>query len=357
MPGTNLTREEAAERARLLSVSSYEVELDLTTGADSFTSTSVVRFSAEPGSATFADLVASEVREITLNGRSLDPAAVHADSRIALDGLAADNELTVKATCDYSHTGEGLHRFVDPVDGGVSLYTQFEVPDARRVYANFEQPDLKATFAFTVTAPEGWELFSNSPTPEPQPLGGGRAVWRFAATERISTYITALVAGDYHVVRDTYTGADGTVVPMAVACRKSLAEYLDAGEILDVTKRGFDYFQRLFDQPYPFPKYDQLFVPEYNAGAMENAGCVTFREDYVFRSKVTNAAYERRAETILHELAHMWFGDLVTMEWWNDLWLNESFATYASVRCQADATRWTTAWTTFANVEKTWAYA
>ncbi len=357
MPGTNLTREEAAERARLLSVSSYEVELDLTTGTESFESTSVVRFSAQPGSATFADLVASEVREITLNGRSLDPATAYADSRIALDGLAADNELTVKATCDYSHTGEGLHRFVDPVDGGVSLYTQFEVPDARRVFANFEQPDLKATFAFTVTAPEGWELFSNSPTPEPQPAGDGHAVWRFAPTERMSTYITALVAGDYHVVRDTYTSADGATVPMAVACRKSLAEYLDAAQILDVTKRGFDYFQKLFDQPYPFPKYDQLFVPEYNAGAMENAGCVTFREDYVYRSKVTDATYERRAETILHELAHMWFGDLVTMEWWNDLWLNESFATYASVRCQADATRWTSAWTTFANVEKTWAYA
>jgi aminopeptidase N len=357
VPGTNLTREEAAERARLVSVSSYEVELDLTTGPETFASTSVVRFSAQPGSATFADLVAPSVEEIVLNGRTLDPATVFADSRIALDELAAENELTVRATCAYSHTGEGLHRFVDPVDGGVSLYTQFEVPDARRVFANFEQPDLKATFQFTVTAPEGWELFSNAPTPAPESLGGGRAVWRFAPTERISTYITALVAGDYHVVRDTYTAADGTVVPMAVASRKSLAEFLDAEEILDVTKKGFDYFQQLFDLPYPFAKYDQLFVPEYNAGAMENAGCVTFREDYVFRSKVTEASYERRAETILHELAHMWFGDLVTMEWWNDLWLNESFATYASVRCQADATRWEKAWTTFANVEKTWAYA
>jgi aminopeptidase N len=357
VPGTNLTREEAAERARLVSVSAYEVELDLTTGADSFASTSTVRFTAQPGSATFIDLVAPEVHEITLNGRALPAAAVFADSRISLDDLAAENTLTVRATCAYSHTGEGLHRMVDPVDGGVSLYTQFEVPDARRVYANFEQPDLKATFQFTVTAPEGWELFSNSPTPTPAPLGDGRAVWRFAPTERMSTYVTALVAGDYHVVRDAYTGPDGTVVPMAVASRKSLAEYLDAEEILDITKKGLDYFQALFDQPYPFPKYDQLFVPEYNAGAMENAGCVTFREDYVFRSKVTDASYERRAETILHELAHMWFGDLVTMEWWNDLWLNESFATYASVRCQADATRFTGAWTTFANVEKTWAYA
>jgi len=357
VPGTNLTREEAAERARLLSVSSYEVELDLTGDAESFGSTSVIRFAAEPGSATFADLVTDgPIHEITLNGRSLDPAAVFADSRIALDGLAADNELRVRAQCQYSHTGEGLHRMVDPVDGGVFLYTQFEVPDARRVFADFEQPDLKAAFRFTVTAPAHWELFSNSPTPAPEPAGEGTAVWRFEPTQRISSYITALVAGDYGVVRKDYTSANGTVIPMAVAARKSLMEYLDADEIFDVTFKGFDYFEDKFDHPYPFPKYDQLFVPEYNAGAMENAGCVTFREDYVFRSKTTDASYERRAETILHELAHMWFGDLVTMEWWNDLWLNESFATYASVRCQADATRWSKAWTTFANAEKTWAY-
>ena len=358
MPGTNLTREEAAERARLLSVSSYEVELDLTVGSESFGSVSVVRFAAEPGSATFADLVTEgPIHEITLNGRPLDPAVVFADSRIALDGLEAENVLRVHADCQYSHTGEGLHRMVDPVDGGVFLYTQFEVPDARRVFTSFEQPDLKASFQFTVTAPESWELFSNSPTPKPEPAENGNAVWRFVPTQPISTYITALVAGDYGVVRKDYTSANGTVIPMAVAARKSLMEHMDADEIFDITFKGFDYFEANFGQPYPFPKYDQLFVPEYNAGAMENAGCVTFREYYVFRSKVTDSAYERRAETILHELAHMWFGDLVTMEWWNDLWLNESFATYASVRCQADATRWSHAWTTFANSEKTWAYA
>ena len=358
MPGTNLTREEAAERARLLSVSSYEVELDLTTGAEDFDSVSVIRFTAEPGSASFADLVTEgPVRRITLNGRELDPAEVFADSRIRLTDLAEQNELRVETACQYSHTGEGLHRMVDPVDGGVFLYTQFEVPDARRVFAAFEQPDLKATFQFTVTAPADWELFSNSATPSPEPAGQGSAVWRFEPTARISTYITALVAGDYGVVHKDYTSADGTVIPMAIAARRSLMEFLDADELFDITFKGFDYFEELFDHPYPFPKYDQLFVPEYNAGAMENAGCVTFREDYVFRSKTTDASYERRAETILHELAHMWFGDLVTMEWWNDLWLNESFATYASVRCQAEATRWTGAWTTFANTEKTWAYA
>ncbi|MFE5325862.1 aminopeptidase N [Embleya sp. NPDC056575] len=357
MPGTNLTRDEARERARILTVDSYDITLDLTDTGATFPSTTVVRFGCtEPGAATFVDLIAPEVHEITLNGRALDVDAVFADSRIALADLAESNELRVVASCAYMNTGEGLHRFVDPVDGKTYLYTQFEVADARRVFANFEQPDLKATFAFTITAPSEWQVVSCSPTPEPTAGNDGASVWAFEPTPQISTYITALVAGHYHAVHDTYTAADGTVVPLGVYCRSSLAPHLDADAIFDVTKQGFDYFLGQFDFPYPFGKYDQLFVPEYNAGAMENAGCVTILEDYVFRSKVTDASYETRAETILHELAHMWFGDLVTMQWWDDLWLNESFATYASVRCQAEVTRWSHAWATFGNKMKTWAY-
>ncbi|WP_344531847.1 aminopeptidase N [Streptomyces albiaxialis] len=356
MPGTNLTREEAQERARLLSVDSYEIQLDLSGAQEGGTFrsvTTVVFDSAEAGAATFIDLVAPAVHEIVLNGERRDPASVFADSRIALDGLAAGrNELLVVADCAYTNTGEGLHRFVDPVDQQAYLYTQFEVPDARRVFASFEQPDLKATFRFTVTAPEGWTVISNSPTPEPRDNE-----WSFAPTPRISTYITALVAGPYHAVHSSWEG-DGRSVPLAIYCRPSLAEYLDADAIFEVTRQGFDWFQEKFDYPYPFEKYDQLFVPEFNAGAMENAGAVTIRDQYVFRSKVTDAAYEARAETILHELAHMWFGDLVTMEWWNDLWLNESFATYTSIACQAYApgSRWPDAFTSFANQMKTWAY-
>ncbi|GAA2089301.1 aminopeptidase N [Streptomyces albiaxialis] len=356
VPGTNLTREEAQERARLLSVDSYEIQLDLSGAQEGGTFrsvTTVVFDSAEAGAATFIDLVAPAVHEIVLNGERRDPASVFADSRIALDGLAAGrNELLVVADCAYTNTGEGLHRFVDPVDQQAYLYTQFEVPDARRVFASFEQPDLKATFRFTVTAPEGWTVISNSPTPEPRDNE-----WSFAPTPRISTYITALVAGPYHAVHSSWEG-DGRSVPLAIYCRPSLAEYLDADAIFEVTRQGFDWFQEKFDYPYPFEKYDQLFVPEFNAGAMENAGAVTIRDQYVFRSKVTDAAYEARAETILHELAHMWFGDLVTMEWWNDLWLNESFATYTSIACQAYApgSRWPDAFTSFANQMKTWAY-
>ncbi|KOG48951.1 aminopeptidase N [Streptomyces decoyicus] len=364
MPGTNLTRDEAQRRARLLTVDAYEVDLDLSgaqeggdadgSGHGTFRSVTTVRFdSAEAGADTFIDLVAPAVHEVQLNGEALDAGEVFKDSRIALTGLRAGrNELRVVADCAYTNTGEGLHRFVDPVDQQAYLYTQFEVPDARRVYASFEQPDLKATFQFTVKAPEGWTVISNSPTPEPSDN-----IWRFEPTPRISTYITALIAGPYHSVHSTYE-KDGRTVPLGIYCRPSLAEHLDADEIFAVTRQGFDWFQEKFDYAYPFAKYDQLFVPEFNAGAMENAGAVTIRDQYVFRSKVTDAAYEVRAETILHELAHMWFGDLVTMEWWNDLWLNESFATYTSIACQAYApgSKWPHSWTTFANSMKTWAY-
>jgi aminopeptidase N len=363
MPGTNLTRDEATQRSQLVATQSYDVALDLTTGPETFRTTTTVRFTCTaPGAQTWIDFVGGSVASIVLNGEELDPATHWADGRIALPGLAADNELTVDAHGLYMNTGEGLHRFVDPADGEVYLYTQFEVPDSRRMYAVFEQPDLKATFTFTVTAPAHWQVISNEPTPEPVDApeaanvdGGEVARWEFAATPRISSYITALVAGPYDVVRDSVTTRAGEV-PLGVFCRRSLTAYLDADNILDVTKRGFAFFEEEFDQPYPFSKYDQIFTPEYNMGAMENAGCVTIVEQYVFRSKVTEAIVERRALTILHELAHMWFGDLVTMRWWDDLWLNESFAEWASTTCQAEATGWTDAWTTFGTAEKAWAY-
>jgi aminopeptidase N len=355
VPGENLTRIEAQERKALVEVESYDIELDLTTGPTTFRSTTTVRFTASAGASTFIDAITAEVHSVVLNGSELG-AGVADGARIRLDGLAPENELVVVADFAYTNTGEGLHRFVDPVDGEVYLYTQFEVPDSRRVFAVFEQPDLKATFRFTVTAPEAWQVVSNSPTPEPERLGNGSAVWHFEPTPRISSYITALVAGPYEVVRSELTSSDGRTIPLGVFARKSLFGYLDADYIFDITRRGFAYFEEKFGYPYPFAKYDQLFVPEFNAGAMENAGAVTFTETYVFRSKVTDAIKERRVVTILHELAHMWFGDLVTMKWWNDLWLNESFAEWASTIATAEATEWTNAWATFQAMEKSWAY-
>jgi aminopeptidase N len=353
---SNLTRDEAHERARLLDVSSYHVELDLTGGESTFTSVTTVTFScSRPGAATFIDLTAPAVNAITLNGDPVDLGSFDGD-RIALTGLAARNELRVTAECAYSRNGEGLHRFSDPVDGDVYLYTDFETSDAHRVYACFDQPDLKSTFEFTVLVPDGWRVISNmAPDVTGEPAGGGAAPgtvrWHFPPAHVMSTYITAVAAGPYHEVRSEHDG-----IPLGIYCRKSLAQYLDPDEIFEVTRQGFDFFHRAFAMRYPFGKYDQLFVPEYKAGAMENAGCVTFLEDYVFRSRVTDFRRQARAETILHEMAHMWFGDLVTMRWWDDLWLNESFATWASVLAQAEATRWQGAWTTFAQLEKSWAY-
>ena len=356
MPGENLTRKEAIERASIVDVQSYAVEIDLTQGAELFGSTTRVRFSAKEGSSTFIDAITGAVHSVVLNGEVLDPAKVSDGIRIQLPSLAKENELVVVASGKYTNTGEGLHRFVDPVDQEVYLYTQFEVPDSRRMFAVFEQPDLKATFSFNITAPSYWKVVSNSPTPVPHELRDGVSVWNFEPTPRISSYITALVAGPYVEVSDQLVSSSGKIIPLGVFCRKSLFEYLDAEYIFEKTKQGFEFFESQFGVSYPFEKYDQLFVPEFNAGAMENAGAVTFTETYVFRSKVTDATRERRVVTILHELAHMWFGDLVTMRWWNDLWLNESFAEYASTLATQEATEWHGAWATFASLEKSWAY-
>ncbi len=352
----NLTRAEAQERAALIDSHAYAVDLDLTTGPTTFRSTTTATFGCRtPGSTTWIDLIAPTVISVTLNGTALDVATVVREARITLPDLSAENTLVVVADCAYMNTGEGLHRFVDPVDDEVYLYTQFESADARRMYACFEQPDLKATFQLTVTAPAHWKVVSNAPTPAPESTGKDVARWAFEPTPRMSTYITALVAGPYHEVRDSYTGAYGTY-PLGVYCRESLAQYLDADDILLITKQGFAFFESQFQTPYAFGKYDQLFVPEFNAGAMENAGCVTFLEDLIFRSRVTDTAYEQRANTILHEMAHMWFGDLVTMRWWDDLWLNESFAEWAAYWAASHCTRFTDSWTNFSNQRKAWAY-
>ena len=356
MPTPNLTRNDARRRAELIDVVSYDVELDLTDGGGkpgtrTFHSRTTVRFTCTaPGAATFIDLVADNIREASLNGTSVDVSGYLPEGGIRLTGLAADNELVVDADCLYTNTGEGLHRFVDPVDDEVYLYTQFETADAKRMFTCFDQPDLKAVFTFRVIAPNTWQVVSNGRVESVQDTPTGARLFRFTTTPRLSTYITAVVAGPYHRVTGHHDGID-----LGVYCRRSLAEHLDAEAILEVTRQGFDWYHDAFDYRYPFDKYDQLFVPEFNVGAMENAGCVTFSERYIFRSRVTDAAYQRRAETVLHEMAHMWFGDLVTMRWWDDLWLNESFASFASALCQSQATRWTWAWTTFANVEKSWA--
>ncbi|MFB9909340.1 aminopeptidase N [Allokutzneria oryzae] len=361
MAAPNLTCEQAQRRAALLRVESYEISLDLTDGAagpgeTTFRSTTTARFTCtEPGASTWVDIVAAGVRRAVLNGVELDVTGYREEDGIALPELAASNELVVEADCRYMNTGEGVHRFVDPVDKSVYLYTQFETADAKRMFACFDQPDLKSVYTLTVTAPNDWKVISNAAATRTEDTELGAVTHHFPTTKPMSTYLVALVAGPYAEWRDVYTDAEGEI-PLGLYVRQSLAEHMDHERLFTETKQGFEFFNKAFGVRYPFGKYDQCFVPEFNAGAMENAGCVTFRDEYVFRSRVTRYFYERRAETVLHEMAHMWFGDLVTMRWWDDLWLNESFATWASVYAQAEATEYKHAWTTFANVEKSWAY-
>jgi aminopeptidase N len=350
-----ITQQETADRAALLRVDSYDVQLDLTQGDEVFRSVSSIRFGCtRPGADSYVDLVAAAVHEITLNGRPIDPATSYAAGRISLADLAEQNELRVVADCSYTSDAAGLLRTVDSADGRVYTASHFEPAEARRVYANFEQPDLKAQFTFHVTVPAGWTVLSNQPAPVPVPGGDGTAVWHFPETPRMSTYLTVVVAGEYHVIRDAHTTPDGQLIPLGLACRRSLAACLDPADLLTITRQGLDYFTGLFGR-YPYAKYDQVFVADH-VGAMENIGCITISEQFVFRSKVTDAMYELRAMVILHEMSHQWFGDLVTMRWWGDLWLNESFAEYCATLSSAEATRFTGAWTTFCSGRKVLGY-
>jgi aminopeptidase N len=344
----NLTRDEARERASLISGLLYDITLDLTKGDQAFTCDATINFlCSEPGASSFVDFLAASVDSLELNGEEVPPEAF-TGARIQLRNLRDANELHVRGSCNYGNFGQGLSYFKDPVDGNVYLHSQFETFNAHRVFPCFDQPDLKAKFSFTVFAPPGWGVTSNSPG-RGQPVEGRSDLvrWTFEATPKISAYITAIVAGPFHIVRDKHGDID-----LGIFCRQSLAQYLDPDEIFQITKQGLDFFARAYAFPYPLSKYDQLFVPEFSAGAMENMGCVTFSEYYLFRSKVTESEREDRANAILHEMAHMWFGDLVTMRWWDDLWLNESFATFMSVLAQVEATRFKNGWVTFANQVK-----
>ena len=355
MPGLNSTRAEAQARANHLSVQSYQVSLDLTVGDESFISETTVKFSCnKPGYESFIDAVGKRVISATLNGQVVETSDYDGES-IFLKNLAANNELRISMSTPYSNTGEGLQRSVDPVDNEVYLYSQGETAFIRKMYPCFDQPDLKATFTLTAIAPKHWSVISNSPVAEKVDLEGDKTKWRFKPTPRISTYITALIAGPYYSVSDIYVGKKS--VPLGIYCRKSLAQHLDPDDIFLITKQGFAYFEDVFGLEYPFEKYDQIAVVDFNWGAMENAGAVTFLERLlVFRSKVTERMYNARANTILHEMAHMWFGNMVTMKWWDDLWLNESFAEWSSYLAMVEATRFKNSWTGFNQERKNWAY-
>ncbi|GAA3172252.1 MULTISPECIES: aminopeptidase N [Streptomyces] len=345
-----LQRDEAQTRAGLLDVRHHSIHLDLTQGEKHFGSRADIRFTVRDGApaATFFEVKPAALLAVTLDGTPLDPALLD-DNRFPLTGLApGDHELHVEARMSYSRTGEGMHRFTDPADGETYVYTQLFMEDVQRVFATFDQPDLKSVFALTVTAPEEWSVLANGVTTHE---GGG--VWRAAPTPLISTYLVAVAAGPWHSVRTEHAG-----LPFGIHCRRSLAPYLDADaeEILDLTRRCYDRYRDLFAEPYPFDSYDQAFVPEFNAGAMENPGLVTFRDEFVYRSAVTDTERQTRGMVIAHEMAHMWFGDLVTLQWWDDIWLNESFAEYMGYQVLSEATRFTDTWVDFGTVRKSWGY-
>ncbi|MFD5861234.1 aminopeptidase N [Streptomyces chartreusis] len=343
-----LTRDEAQTRAQLLDVHRYTIELDLTTGDETFDSRTVIAFTARTGADTFVEVKPAELRSVTLDGRPLDPETLDGNRLPLKDLDAGDHELRIDAAMRYSRTGEGMHRFTDPTDGETYLYTQLFMEDVQRVFAAFDQPDLKAVFELSVTAPEGWSVLANGRT---EHTGDGR--WQATPTPLISTYLVAVAAGPWHSVRTEHSG-----LPFGLHCRRSLAPYLDtdADELFQVTRQCFDRFHEKFDEPYPFDSYDQAFVPEFNAGAMENPGLVTFRDEFVYRSAVTDTERQTRAMVIAHEMAHMWFGDLVTLRWWDDIWLNESFAEYMGYQTLVEATRFTDTWVDFGVARKSWGY-
>ncbi|MFH0176720.1 aminopeptidase N [Streptomyces cacaoi] len=343
-----LTRDEAQSRAKLLDIHRYTIELDLTTGDETFESSTVIRFAARANGDTFVEVRPAALHSVTLDGESLDPETLDGN-RLPLKNLTAgDHELRVRASMRYSRTGEGMHRFTDPTDGETYLYTQLFMDDVQRVFAAFDQPDLKSVFELTVKAPEAWTVLANSIT---EHLGEGR--WQAAPTPLISTYLVAVAAGPWHSVRTEHQG-----LPFGLHCRRSLAPHLDADadELLEITQQCYDRYHEKFEEPYPFDSYDQAFVPEFNAGAMENPGLVTFRDEFVYRSAVTDTERQTRAMVIAHEMAHMWFGDLVTLQWWDDIWLNESFAEYMGYQTLTEATRFTDTWTDFGVVRKAWGY-
>ncbi len=344
----SLTVNEARTRAASIAVTSYDVELDLTRGDQTFHSRTTIEFRSRDHQETFLDIAPAELSSVRLNKQPVDVAGLR-DGRLTLGELHDDNVLEVDALMAYSHDGEGLHRAVDPEDGQAYLYAMAFLPAAARIFACFDQPDLKATYRLTVRAPEEWLVLGNGAATQVEP-----GLWTLAETKPLSTYFVTLVAGPYHSIRSEHDG-----IPLGLHCRQSLAPHLDkdADELFAVTAACFDEYHRLFGIRYPFGEYHQAFVPEFNAGAMENPGCVTFSDDLVFKAPATDRFRATRAMVVAHEMAHQWFGDLVTMRWWDDLWLNESFAEYMGYRVTSEVTAFTDVWAEFALDRKAWGMA
>ena len=346
-----LTQSEAEARAALVSNAAYTLDIALTLGAEMYRGELTVTFDLSTVADTFLDFRGKTIELLEVNGNAVEPSRTAFRLHLPATVLSAHNTVRIVYENEYDHAGDGFHQFKDPEDGQEYLYSNFEPYEAHRLFPCFDQPDIKGTYALTVTAPSEWEVIGNSAEASRSTLADGRVRRAFEPTKKFSTYLFALIAGPYHAVHETHGD-----VRLGLYCRKSMARHLDTGELFTISKQGLDFFGTFFDRPYEFGKYDQIFVPEFNSGAMENVGAVTHNEYMVFRDPPTDNQRRGRAETVLHEMAHMWFGDLVTMRWWNDLWLNESFATYMAYLCLDEATRFTTGWQDFNASIKNWAY-
>src|SRR5450759_5393675 len=340
-----------AARAARVGPIAYDIRLELSAEQTTYRGEVRITFPVRGTADLFLDFRGGTIEHLEVNGMPVDRPE-RPGARIVLPGplLAPETSVRVVYENAYDRNGDGFHRFVDPVDGEVYVYSNFEPFEAHRLFPCFDQPDLKGTLAIRATVPAAWAVISNNPVEAVDAAPDGRRTHRFTTTPPISTYLAAVIAGPYVGVHAEHRG-----VPLGVWSRRSVAPFVDADEMFVITGQGMDFYADLVARPYPFAKYDQLFVPEFNAGAMENAGAVTFTERHVYRDPPTETQRLGRAETMLHELAHMWFGDLVTMRWWDDLWLNESFATYMGNDAQAEATKYTSAWVDFANGDKSWA--
>lgn len=348
-----LSRLEAEERAALIRVRRYDVVIDISAAAvadlDTFTSRTTVEFdSAQVAGSSFIDLAATRLIGATLNG-----ADVRHDwkgGRLQLDGLMSHNVLEVEAEFAYGGEWQGMQRMVDSIDGELYVRTTTFIAEAPKIFACFDQPDMKGRYTFHVRAPKPWTVISNAPVDTVERLSGADQIVHFQQTQPLATYVTAVMAGPFHRTVDVVEGPDGPI-ELGICCTASDAKVIDPEHILGLTKAGFDLFHRLFDFPYPFGKYDQLLLEPSRSG-MENVGAVSLGRRLVFTSRMTQLDEVELAYVVLHELSHMWFGNLVTTRWWNDTWLNEAFATFAGYFAMANATSHSDAWTRFAQQQK-----
>jgi aminopeptidase N len=346
-----LTQREAESRSARVGNVEYGLQIALGRKAETYTGEALIRFDDGGSGDLFLDHRGKRIEVLEVNGAPVEPEWNGFRLKLPAGELQARNTVRIVYENDYDHGGDGFHQFIDPEDGEEYLYSNFEPYEAHRLFPCFDQPDVKATYSLRVTAPGEWEVVSNSRKAGEAPAGDGLTQHTFETTNRFSTYLFALIAGPYHVVRTPHGDID-----LGIYCRKSMVRHLDEDEIFSITKQGLDFYGDFFAYPYPWGKYDQLFVPEFNPGAMENVGAVTFHEQFIFRDPPTDTQRLNRGEVILHEMAHMWFGNLVTKRWWNDLWLNETFATYMAFLALESATRFRgRVWTAF-QAEKNWAY-